>query len=252
MRSFFLRLHSLRFDLMDKVPPVESLELLHLFEWAWDDRAVVVQHALSKLPEHLRLWRLGRVLQHCPAFHLAGLDNRTARDEADQAAAQPLGKLGQHALLELLFAGAVADHAGQPNLAALGQAVDALGDVVGGVKAHEGAGAQQVDLLGKAGADGLGEAAAHHVAQDVVDDHVHTVGVKRLEVLEDLQGRQHSPPGAADAWLRPAGLDAMHAAMPGEDDILQGDGALIAPHPHQVAQRLQHRGDHPSPGQRAG
>jgi hypothetical protein len=38
---------------MDKVPPIESLKLLHLFEWSRDDPGVIVQHALGKMPEHL-------------------------------------------------------------------------------------------------------------------------------------------------------------------------------------------------------
>ena len=66
----------------------------------------------------------------------------------------------------------VADQAAQTHPAGVGVLQDALGDVVGRVHGHHLAGHDDVDFLGLVLADRHGEAAAHHVAQHVVEDEV--------------------------------------------------------------------------------
>ena len=162
------------------------LEVGHLFEGRRDYTRLVRQQRLGQRPERRCLRRAGGVLQHRAALHLAGLNRGAARDEAHHAAAQAGSELGHHGPLEGLVTGAVADHPRQTCVAAPRQPVDALGDVVGRVQAHKGARTEQVDLLREALADRLRKAAAHHIAQDVVEHHVERVGLEGFEVFEHL------------------------------------------------------------------
>jgi hypothetical protein len=106
------------------------------------------------------------------------------------------------------------------NPAACGVLDDPLADIVGGVHGHHLAGDDDVDLLRLVLADRHGEAAADDVAEDVVKDVVEVGGVGAF-FLEEVDGGDDAAPGAADARLGTARLDAHDVAVASFEDILE-------------------------------
>ena len=72
-------------------------------------------------------------------------------------------------LLFVIHLAAVADESAQAHTAGFSKLDDTFADVVGRVHGHHFTGDHDVDLLGLAFANGHGEPAADHVAQDVVE-----------------------------------------------------------------------------------
>ena len=106
----------------------------------------------------------------------------------------------------------VTDQAAEAYLAGFGVLHDPFGDIVGGIHRHHLAGADDVDLLGFVFADRHGEAAADHVAEDVIEDEIQIFFIGAF-FLEEVDGGDHPASGAADAWLRAAGFGATDIAI---------------------------------------
>ena len=80
--------------------------------------------------------------------------------------------LGHDQLVFAVGVTAVADQAGQTHTTRVGILHNALGDVVGSVHGHHFARADDVDFLRLVFADRHGEAAAHHVAENVKNHNI--------------------------------------------------------------------------------
>lgn len=119
-------------------------------------------------------------------------------------------------------------------------------DVVRGVDRHELAGGDDVHCVGIAVPHRHGEPAAHDVAEDVVQGDVRGYGV-RTQVLEEAEGGDYPPPGAANAGLWSARLHTEAAAVALGDDVAQSP--VLRPGGAQV---VENGALHVAPEQRAG
>jgi hypothetical protein len=113
---------------------------------------------------------------------------------------------------------AVGDHAAQAHVVVLRlRAWMACDDAVhreDGVEVVGGDDQRAVGVLQR-----RGEAPAHHIAQHVEDHHVGVL--QQVVLLEQLHGLADHVAAAAGARRRPAGLDAHHAVVAFEDEVLE-------------------------------
>lgn len=147
------------------------------------------------------------------------MDDVVSGHELDHLAADLLGKSAYQLPLPVDVSG-VADDAAQTRSAGLGELLDALADVVGGIKSHHLPGGHDVDLLGLSFPDGHGEAAADHIAQDVIEDVVEVWGVGS-QVLKEADGGDYPATCTAHSRFRASGLDAANASKAGLQYVIQ-------------------------------
>ena len=134
----------------------------------------------------------------------------------------------------------VEDEARHVGIAAVLEVLDGRVDVVGGVEGHLFARGDDEDLLGVPLADGGRKAAAHHVAEHVIEDDVGLVDVEEAQVLEEVEGGDDATAGATETGRGAARLDAEHAAKAHARDLVEalGVGVGLAEIVHHGLERL--------------
>ena len=102
------------------------------------------------------------ILQHCLAIVFRLIDNNVTRNKGNQLSVQAFGEFLQQLLLVRCIT-TVADDTAQTHAAAHSKALNALGDIVGSIKAHQLAGRNNIYIGCIALADRHGETAAYYV-----------------------------------------------------------------------------------------
>jgi len=155
------------------------------------------------------------------AVDLGALHIVVARHEMNHVRAEQFGELFDHFLFVVHLA-AVADDAGEPDLAIRGKLQDALADVVRGIHRHHFAGADDVNFLGLAVADRHRKTAAHDVAQHVVKNVIEIfTRVVGTELFKHVDRGDDAAARAADAGFGTAGLHAQRVAETAVADVRQ-------------------------------
>ncbi len=130
----------------------------------------------------------------------------------------------------------VGDDAAKQGAALVRIGLNAPEQVVGGVDGHEVGGGDGEDVFGDALAHRHGEPAADDVAEHVVNHHVEVEVLVHVLLLQELDGGDDAAPGATDARLRAARLDAVDAAEPFENGVVGVNSGVFA-------QQIEHRGN---------